>query len=102
MTTKVTEAVDASKFAIKGDGNTKGEVKLSEGLSVVGGADSGITTKAEKGKLTLSLNTDKVKTIAAEGLDEKYLKTDGDNIKNNDTKKLALGKNVGTDKKKQT
>ena len=31
LTTKVTEAVDASKFAIKGDGNTKGEVKLSEG-----------------------------------------------------------------------
>lgn len=69
---------------------------------VVGGADSGITTAAENGKLTLSLNTDKVKTIAAEGLDENYLKIDGDNIKDDDAKKSALGKNVGTDKKKQT
>ncbi|WP_281529619.1 hypothetical protein [Campylobacter hominis] len=102
LTTKVTKAVGDSKFNITGDNSSKGEVKLSEGLSVVGGADSGITTKAEKGKLTLSLNTDKVKTIATEGLDEKYLKIDGDNIKNNDTKKLALDKNVGTDKKKQT
>lgn len=45
LTTKVTEAVDASKFAIKGDGNTKGEVKLSEGLSVVGGANSELSDK---------------------------------------------------------
>ncbi|VYS86401.1 Uncharacterised protein [Campylobacter ureolyticus] len=97
LTTKVTEAVGASKFDIKGDNSSKGEVKLSEGLSVVGGADSGITTAAENGKLTLSLNTDKVKTIATEGLDEKYLKIDGGNIKGDETKKSALGKNVGTD-----
>ena len=45
LTTKVTEAVGASKFAIKGDGNTKGEVKLSEGLSVVGGANSELSDK---------------------------------------------------------
>lgn len=31
LTTKVTEAVGASKFAIKGDKNTEGKVKLSEG-----------------------------------------------------------------------
>ena len=72
LTTKVTEAVGASKFAIKGDGNTKGEVKLSEGLSVVGKTDSGITTTAENGKFTLSLNADKVKEIAGvDGLDGK-------------------------------
>ena len=97
LTTKVTEAVGASKFDIKGDNSSKGEVKLSEGLSVVGGADSGITTAAENGKLTLSLNTDKVKTIATEGLDEKYLKIDGGNIKGDETKKSKLGENVGTD-----
>ena len=72
LTTKVTEAVGASKFAIKGDNNTEGKVKLSEGLSVVGATDSGITTKAEDGKFTLSLNADKVKEIAGvDGLDDK-------------------------------
>ena len=72
LTTKVTEAVGSSKFAIKGDDNTEGEVKLSEGLSVVGKTDSGITTTAENGKFTLSLNADKVKEIAGvDGLDDK-------------------------------
>ena len=63
LTTKVTEAVGASKFAIKGDKNTEGKVTLSEGLSVVGD-NSGITTKAENGKFTLSLDKDKVKDAA--------------------------------------
>ncbi|MCZ6160833.1 YadA-like family protein [Campylobacter ureolyticus] len=61
---KVTSAVGASKFAIKGDNSSTGEVKLKDGLSVVGKTDSGITTKAENGKFTLSLDEDKVKDIA--------------------------------------
>ena len=72
LTTKVTEAVGASKFAIKGDNSSTGEVTLKNGLSVVGATDSGITTKAEDGKFTLSLNADKVKEIAGvDGLDDK-------------------------------
>ena len=63
LTTKVNNVVGASKFAIKGDNSSTGKVTLSEGLSVVGD-NSGITTKAEDGKFTLSLDADKVKDAA--------------------------------------
>ncbi|MCZ6155300.1 YadA-like family protein [Campylobacter ureolyticus] len=96
LTTKVTKVVGDSKFAITGDSGN-GEVTLKDGLSVVGGANSGITTKAENGKFTLSLNETKVKELATKGLDENYLKIDGDNIKDKEDKKSKLGENVGTD-----